>query len=470
MIWVVFFESKHINILHQNINGLLAKSDVLSVHIEGLMSDGKQLDVICITEHNMKKSDLDLLKIPNYTLASSFTRNTRHGGSCILLRNNHKFKIINEIEKASIPNIIECSAVELIEHNTIVICIYRPPKVDQASHETFLSNLSTILDKYAYKKKKLVICGDFNIDRLKKDNNVSKKFEQFLLGYNLKLQIKEPTRLSSGTCLDNFIHNIRGVKCQVLELALSDHTAQIFECPVKAFSLITHWYTKRRDFSDENIIKFKEYISSLTFNDIYNLSNPNIAFNEFIDIFQLFYNMCFPVIKVKINISKKEKWITKGIRKCSLRKREMLWKYRKSPNACNRDEFKNYTKRLKTIINKTKKAQNDYFIETADNKTKATWNVINNSKNRLPKKHIQQIKINGKVIINPIEIARNFNNYFIGQMQPRSHNSYKKIKTSFKPSNSLFMPPTTPYEIAKHIRSLKNTNSTGFDDISTKIN
>lgn len=76
-------------------------------------------------------------------------------------------------------------------------------------------------------KNTVILCGDFNIDTLKR-NKLSIEFESFLLSYNLKLEIMQPTRLGSKTCLDNFAHNIRP-KCEykIIELALSDHTAQI---------------------------------------------------------------------------------------------------------------------------------------------------------------------------------------------------------------------------------------------------
>ncbi|KAI8432079.1 hypothetical protein MSG28_004592 [Choristoneura fumiferana] len=47
-------------------------------------------------------------------------------------------------------------------------------------------------------------------------------------------EIRKPTRTCSNTCLDNFAHNIKGCKGEVVEFGLSDHTAQILKCPMSS--------------------------------------------------------------------------------------------------------------------------------------------------------------------------------------------------------------------------------------------
>lgn len=68
--------------------------------------------------------------------------------------------------------------------------------------------------------------------------------------------------------------NFRGCKGELLELALSDHTAQLLICPVKAKCTYKYWFIKRRDYSQENIEKFKECISSLSFHDVLQMMTP----------------------------------------------------------------------------------------------------------------------------------------------------------------------------------------------------
>ncbi|XP_052751392.1 uncharacterized protein LOC128200806 [Galleria mellonella] len=433
LLQTIIFAPNHINILHQNINGLLGKSDCLSVELHNLENKNEAIDVICITEHNMMKSDTSLLKIPNYTLVTHYSRGNRHGGSCILVRKNHRYKVMNEIESLSISNIIECTGMELTDYNILIICIYRPPKVTQESYETFFETLNNLLSMYCFKKRKIVLCGDFNIDMLKADK-YSFEFKQLLQGFNLKLAINDPTRLCSGTCIDNFGHNMKDCKTRILELALSDHTAQLLMCPVSEKFGNPYWFIMKRDYSKENIEKFKHCLMAIHFKDVYNTNNPNTAFNSFFDEFKLFYDMCFPLMRIRMRSYQRPKWITKGIIKCSRQKRKLLWKYRKDPNLLNKKCFKTYSSRLKNIMKLTKKAQNNYFIKTSKNKTKATWTIINEYKNKT-KNYITQINNDHKKITDPNRIAELFNNFFIEQVKP--HDNFKARNMT---SNNMIVP------------------------------
>lgn len=465
-----YFVFKKINILHQNISGLISKCELLTVHLDELERDDVSVDVICVTEHNMMQGDENQLCIPNFQLASCYSRMSRKGGSCILVRNKHKSKDLDGLRRFNIPNTLECSAIELVNHNIIIMCIYRIPKYHLTDLNPFFDNLYDILQEYACNNKYLIIVGDFNINTLKV-SPMSKRFQQLILSFNLKISIKEPTRLSSGTCLDNIIHNIRGAESQVHEFALSDHTAQILKCPVKKTSSLGHWYTMKRDYSLENMFKFKEHLSKLGFADVYNTSDPNDAFDRFSDIFKLLYDLCFPKIRVKISSKRRPKWITKGIIKCSKRKRELLWQYRRRPNAENRNTYKSYSQRLHKIIKLTQKSQNNYYIQSSQNKSKATWNIINSTKPNHPRDQIEQIEHNGDKIKNPTDIAKAFNNHFTipEPLDNTRSNHPLKSTLTYNKLNSMYLSPTNPIDITRIIMTLKNTSSTGYDEICTKV-
>lgn len=416
----------------------------------------------------MAYADTHLVTIPNFTLGSSNFRKNRRGGSCILVRNTHSFKPIEGLKRYCSESIIECSGIELLHHNIIVFCIYRPPKSKHEAIETFFTSFNSLLNKYCCSKKKIIICGDFNINILNK-NNLTKTFLETVTCYNLKLSIKEPTRLMSGTCIDNIITNIRGCKGKVLELALSDHTAQILSCPVQKSSPSKHWYIERRDYSQENIDKFIYYINSLTFSEVFETHDTNEAFDLFFDLFSLFYYLCFPVILTKITSHCRPKWISNGLKKCCMRKRQLLWRYRLNRTKENKKSFKSLSGRLKHIINSTKKAQNNHFIQTAHNKCKATWTVIKKSTVNVPKSEIQKISIDAKNYIdNPVTIANLFNDFFIDGLKEDTINNDANLQIPRNP-NSMFMSPTSPSEIQRIINNMKNTSSTGYDQISTQI-
>lgn len=141
---------------------------------------------------------------------------------------------------------------------------------------------------------------------------------------------------------------------------------------------------KRRDYCTENLHLFREYLKSLSFSAMYETSEPNEAYSEFIELFKLLYDMCFPQKYVNITLHKKPKWLSKGIKTCCIRKRELLWHYRRNPNIANKNNLINYSKRLKLIIKLTRKSQNNCKINTSKNKSKTMWSIINENKENKP--------------------------------------------------------------------------------------
>lgn len=119
------------------------------------INNGKPIDVVCISEHNMKVGDEEFLCIPNYVLAANFSRCDRNGGSCILVNRLHDFKSLNHIAPLSIPRVFECCAIELSSQQTIIISVYRIPNASKSSIKVFFNKLASILDKFCYSKKKL---------------------------------------------------------------------------------------------------------------------------------------------------------------------------------------------------------------------------------------------------------------------------------------------------------------------------
>lgn len=69
---IVYFVYSCIYVLHQNINGLINKSDNLIINLDNLEQIGKNVGILCITEHNMASVDLDRLSIANFKLVSVF--------------------------------------------------------------------------------------------------------------------------------------------------------------------------------------------------------------------------------------------------------------------------------------------------------------------------------------------------------------------------------------------------------------
>lgn len=453
--------------MHQNIAGLFNKSDLLTLYVDEINEQHNiDLDVLCITEHFISAGQEDLLSIPNFNLAACYSRPKNRGGACILVRNGITYNEIN-VTKFCVESVFECCAIELKQYDISLVCLYRVPNFKRLN--LFYEILEQFLSKICNTRNKVVLCGDFNIDILK-NNRISLEFENLLLCYNLKLVIRQPTRLSSNSCIDNFaIHSRRNCKSQVLDIGLSDHTAQLLTYPVCRVCKIGSWTVSRRDFCCDNLSKFKLYMESLSFSEIYQTKNADNAFNLFFDTFVLFYDLCFPKIKLKLTIKRKPKWISKGIKLCSKKQRELLWAYRRRSNTLNKINLKIYSNRLKKIIKLTQLSQNSHNIKKSTNKSKTIWQIINRSKLNKPCENITNITSKNINFKDPQDIATAFNDYFIDQINPSINKTLNNNKIINSSINSIYISPTIPLEVDKIIKSLKNKKSTGYDDISVQV-
>lgn len=130
---ISFFVYNSIEILHQNINGLINKSDILTVCLDDMRDMGKNIDILCFTKYNMILNDICYLRIPGFDIAACYASKSRDSGSCILVRSGIKFKVIEYIEKFNIPNVFEHCGIEVNELKIVILCVYRVPKTTNAT-------------------------------------------------------------------------------------------------------------------------------------------------------------------------------------------------------------------------------------------------------------------------------------------------------------------------------------------------
>jgi exonuclease III len=124
------------------------------------------------------------------------------------------------------------SIVELLKDKIVVVCIYRAPDGD---FHMFLKNLEVVIQKVQLKKKKLILCGDWNINFL--DDSVRlRELKNLLRLYNLANIVASPTRITknSFTLIDVIVTNRQVFECSlsVLDLGYSDHLAQTLKIDV----------------------------------------------------------------------------------------------------------------------------------------------------------------------------------------------------------------------------------------------
>lgn len=458
-------------IFHQNICSLLKKKDELEITIDNYKAQNKTLDIICLTETFLRKGTEMNVCLKNYKVGSSWSRDhERRGGSCILVRDgidSIKLKIADSLsEKYN----FECCGILIKNISLIIICIYRTP---DSVLLVFFNKLNDLLKKINnYKtKNKIVICGDWNIDILKQ-NKHTQTLKGILENNNFSIHISTATRKKA--CIDIIASNIKDCKGYTDQIYLSDHnTCQLLSMYIKNHQKIKYWTEYKRDFCCENKQKFLNHIKSLTFNEVLQENDTNKSFNLFHDIFKLFFDLCFPIIKIQCNTKcKKIEWITKGLKNSCTNKRILYYSYIKSHKK-NKEEKKNrytrYSKLLQKCINNAQKIVNSKILLNAKNKCRASWKIVNNNINKQPKQNdINSIIYNDISYDNLHDITSIFNNFFINSnCNDILSNNYKTNNLSKKLLHSIYISPTSEDEIYRIINNLSNTNSVGYDDINT---
>jgi len=151
--------------------------------------------------------------------------------------------------------------------------------------------------------------------------------------------------------------------------------------------------------------------------EVLSLSNPDLAYERFINIFNKTYQTNFPLTRISRRGLRDKKWITEGLKIASKHKNALYRKWLKSRNPIDNLNYKKY----KNIFTKiSREAEASYYKTTFDkisNNTKKVWDQINNicsfkSKQKSKSSLIAKLKIDNAEIVVPQEICNELNKYF----------------------------------------------------------
>jgi len=205
----------------------------------------------------------------------------------------------------------------------------------------------------------------------------------------------------------------------------------------------------------------------------------NTAHNYFITKFNEIIDQIAPEkeIIIKNKYTPKEKWFTKGLLKSSRNKDKL---YRKSINKPKTDETHIKYVKYRNLFNKIKRSTKAKYyndvLEENKNDIKNTWKIMKMAMNKInDKSNISQIiKYNSNTLTNEQDITNAFCEYFtnVGPEYARNIPNTNKSPQEYlnpKIKNTIFLNPTDPEEINKLIQKLKPKNSSGHDNISSKL-
>lgn len=342
-----------------------------------------QVNIACITEHWKSQDELVNYIPDGFALTSSYCRDRgQHGGCAIYVEQGMEYSERPDLKAFNVPGIFECCSSQVVLDNNkyLIICIYRPNTVT-LNDGIFFEKFIALLDKCLMYESSLIIAGDFNVDILSSTND-TKTFLGILDSFNLRITVTEPTRITqyTATCLDNIITNIDGITT-IIEEHLSDHSGQKF---IFETSPSPKRQTKKkiRVYNQENHTKFEQLLEDTDWTVLreYREHEINEMWNSFTNHFHDKFEMAFPLRTVRtvrtrrINDSEEIRSIRKELDILFLLSR-------------HRSEYKSRYKAMKKQYDKAltsqKRIYHESAITTAQNKSKAVWNVIKSIKQYL---------------------------------------------------------------------------------------
>jgi hypothetical protein len=449
----------------------------------------------------------------------------RNGGSCIFIKNEtiESLTRCSRFEQLAAEKYFELSATEVklrnIKQKIIVFCIYRSPN---SNFNNFIDDLNALLSMVINERKIIVLCGDFNVDRLK-ESREKRILETLFATMNFNIAHHGPTRITnmSVSSIDYIVTNfpLSRYKSSVVCVPFSDHEAvQITIGGLKSSTQVRQKETKptanlrkNRKIKEIHYQMLNSILSSETWYDVLEKYNVDHMFDVFLNKFLAHLNDVVPETKIKNNVNYKTPWLTKGIKISSqkLKAIHQIMKfglYRNNNNLIYINTsnglifitIERYYKLYKNIYQKILKlAKRKYinkYIVKSTNKTKAVWEIVKQETKQSGSKLLKfNIKNEAGELVDGEKAANLINDYLINipaDMMKRNikYNCHSKNSIrvrhlsdnmnknnidnndehnyNLNKCNNLILSPTNEIELEKIIKNLNNKTSTDIYGIS----
>lgn len=473
-------EDKKLTLCNVNVQSLLSKVDEIQI-----FSQVENVDIICITEHWLQSKNVCDINIPGYKICSHFSRNVHiHGGSLILCRDcicNDAIEIL-KIKKKSVECHIEMCGI--IYNNIAIICVYRPPNGEL---DIFFENVTAAVEMVMKRTQLVILCGDFNIDYVK-DSLAKQTLCDILSSFELNITTCDPTRIftmcNGRTCssaIDYLSTNlpVDMYVCKIVDPCIADHFAQIITIKNgmnEPISKSAYSEIEFRNLSENNLKLFVDEVAHTDWSFVCGVNDINVAFSEFINTLLFCLNTCCPLVRKKRDtVHKKKSWFNDNLMK-QRKELKRLYGLVNSTNSENsRMLYQEMKREYKKDIRITKREHYKNRINSAENRSKEIWKIINTKLNRNKNKaNPIKLLVNDKVIKDSDKIANTFANFFstISNIKLFEHfgeNLSLPCTTMDNQPQTLFVRYIDEYTVKNEIKKLNNKKSAGLDEITTKL-
>ena len=234
-------------------------------------------------------------------------------------------------------------------------------------------------------------------------------------------------------------------------------------------------FNLQRNINDNSVTNCISILHNTDWNNVLQSNDTETAYEIFHEKLTKAVNDTMPIKKVKINKRKLSKpWITKGLLTSIAHKNSMYKRLKLTGNKSLEVQYKTFKNKLNNLLRSSEKSYYKSILDKNKNNLSKLWKTINTVINRKKQPHkTVTFKHSNKEIVNNLDIANHFNNYYLNVTKdmcnkiPKTNQDPCKYLGN-KVTNSLFLSPTDENEILGIISKLKNSSSS-HDGISVKL-
>lgn len=436
--------------------------------------NGQQgLDALCIVEHWLPQPQIETINFGQFFLAANYSRmSSLRGGTCILLADKWRngFKVRPDLMTRNTDFHFEISAIELIEAKVIILCLYRSPS--NGSRLIFLDSLSWVLEQIAREGKGVAVAGDFNFNFL--SPNDSAPLVDLMLSHRLLKTVQVATRITatSQTSLDNIFTNLCHENIRVVETGMSDHMAIYLSLAIPKIRSNKNYPGEGRKINSSTLKCLNEILSTINWQNIYDLHETDVMFESFIQRFQSALDLACPFTTFRKN---KQMPVSQALLSLYSKMKDVNILRASCSDQHLKSKLRKKYRLLKRLAENTLKDFNAERIKNSTNIGKGAWNLIKEKVHTKPASSgPSKLIVNGKQITEPTAMASHFIRHF-SQLpgvpdSTKDDNPLDIMKVSVaSPVESFSLSPTSLQELTRICSKMKNSRSVDAYGMSAHI-
>lgn len=367
MIDVLCKQRSGLNIVHFNARSLNDfKLDCIKYTFED-----SAIDVICISETWFHKDITDShLNLRNYKLFRNDRKNKKGGGVAIYCKVNLNVNLLSKSDGSE----VEFLNVEIYDNRTkiFISCVYNPNR--NCSLDTLFTSLSSCVIDFDH----FVLCGDFNINILNRDNLADKFVDNINeVGFNI-VNSSIPTRFSNNACpslLDIFVvSDISSVLIFDQISFISDHDLIFCTLNINFTLDIVENTFYFRDYKSINFDALHFDASLINWSDCRFFSSVNDKLDFFISKINNLFDSHVPFRAGRVqNIACP--WFTNHVKSALKNRHKSYEKWKRIPNSANWVEYRKARNAATSAVRNSKR--NFFSSKLSPNQsTKQLWNNL----------------------------------------------------------------------------------------------